>query len=92
MLGSWRTTSQVALEHIADIDEELLPQWLVEAELLHVVLVDLLQLFSTGPTHGKPADDGVDRVARDEAGGGSSAAGPRRRPQGPGHLSTDISR
>ena len=60
--------AEIALEHIADIDEELLPQRLVEAELLHVVLVDLLQLFAPGaPTPGKLADDGVDRVARDEA-------------------------
>ena len=41
---------------------------LVEAELVHVVLVDLLQLFtSRAATPGHLADDDVDRVARDEA-------------------------
>src|SRR5687768_7447097 len=35
-------SAEVALEHIADINQELLPQRLVEAELPRVLLVNLL--------------------------------------------------
>ena len=53
--------------------------------------VDLLQLFTPGaPTPGKPADDGVDRVARDEAREEEvQQQGHEEDHEGPGHLAAE---
>ena len=56
--------------------------------------MDLLQLFSTGPTsHGDPADDGVDRVAGDEAREQEvQQQGHDENHKGPCELAADVSR
>ena len=56
--------------------------------------MNLFQLFSTGPpTHGKPADDCVDRVARDKTGEEEvQQQGHDEDHQGPGNLAANVSR
>ena len=81
-------------EHVADIDEELLPHRLVEAELLHVVRVDLLQLFTSGaptasnwPTMASTGLPGMRRGRRK-----LSSRADDEDHEGPCHLASDVSR